>query len=159
MTERVQFCVALEDRPGMLATLCRHLRRADVNIEALFATQDERCTWVYLVASPETDTRRALASGGYRFLTEQVLTVYMDNKPGTLEAIADALSAAGVNINYVYGSGPGGTPFTLVLSTSDSERAAHALASADRLRKPEVPGTTLRDQNTRETAGRSSVTR
>ena len=129
MKDRIQFCVALEDRPGMLAKLCGLLREAEVNIEALFATQDEQCSWVYLITSPASQTRRALTEGGYHFLTEHVLTIPMDNKPGALEDIADALSASGVNIDYVYGSGPGEAPFTLVLSASDHERAATALAT------------------------------
>ncbi len=158
MIERVQFCVALEDRPGMLASLCRHLRHANVNIEALFATQDEQCSWVYLVASPPADTRRALTGGGYHFLTEQVLTVQMDNKPGALETISDLLSAAQVNINYVYGSGPGGKPFTLVISTSDCGRAAHALATFDGGMESEVPGTTSRHPDARLNTADSNAT-
>lgn len=159
MIERVQFCVALEDRPGMLASLASHLRRADVNIEALFATQDDRCTWVYLITSPEAKTRRALTSSGYHFLTEQVLTVEMDNKPGSLETISNSLSAAGVNINYVYGSGPGAVPFTLILSTSDTARAAQALASFNDTPVAQKPPTAVPRRESRAAAGRTGVTR
>lgn len=144
----------------MLAQLSRCLRHANVNIEALFATQDERCTWVYLVARPEGAARRALTSAGYHFLTEQVVTVRMDDRPGALESIADSLSAAGVNINYLYGSGPGSVPFTLVVNTSDSERAAQALEAFDKDRESESPHN-KRPEHLHEkvAAGRSTISK
>lgn len=127
MSTATQYCVGLENKPGMLARLCEVLKRAEVNIEAIFVSDDEDCAWVNFVASPGCDPEPVLMDGGYKFLTERVLTVHMDNQPGALGSIAARLARAGVNIDYVYGSCGEQPSFMLVLSVDDLGRAEKAL--------------------------------
>ncbi len=126
MAEATQFCIGLDNKTGMLANLCGFLRRANVNIEALFVSHDEQYCWVNLIASPTSTARNALTEEGYHFFTEQVLTLQGDNRPGQLEAVSAKLSEAGVDINYIYGSASGSL-FTVVLNVSDLARAAKVL--------------------------------
>ncbi len=127
MGQATQFCVGMEDKPGMLAKLCGTLRAAGVNIEALFATNDADGCWVNMVASPVFEAERTLAAGGYHFFKEKVLTLQGTSRPGELERVASRLAEAGVNINYVYGAGSQGSLFTAVLSVSDLKRAEEVL--------------------------------
>lgn len=127
MAEATQFCVGLENKPGMLARLCEHLKRADVNIEAIFVTDDEECAWVNFVVSTGCDPEQALIDGGYKFFTEKVLTVQMENRPGALQSVAAKLAGAGVNIEYVYGSCGQQPTFMLVLNVDDLKQAEEAL--------------------------------
>ena len=127
MLEATQFCVGLENKPGMLAKLCGDLTRAKVNIEALFVSDDEGYSWVNFVVFAAADTEKALADSGYKYFTEKVLTVQMENRLGALEQVASQLAKAGVNIGYVYGSCGPEPSFTLVFSVDDFEQAEKAL--------------------------------
>ena len=55
---------------------------------------------------------------------KHTLSVLVENKPGVLKTITRVLEDNGVDIKHVYGSScPGGCPATIVLNTSDNEKA------------------------------------
>ena len=130
MNETTQFCVGLENKPGLLAKLCGALRSADINIDALSVSDDTDCCWVNMLASPVETVDRVLGDAGYRFFTEKVLRLQIGNSPGALEEIATRLAEAQVNINYVYGGGAEGSPCVLVLGVSDCQKALQALGNS-----------------------------
>jgi len=123
--EQTQFCIGLDNRPGMLAQLCDVFKSRDVNIEALCVTDDTDC--VNVIASPPETAEQLLADHGFRFFTERVVSMQIDNTPGELGRVASKLADAGVNINYVYGAGAEGHPCSLVLNVSNADRAMEAL--------------------------------
>ncbi len=129
MAKVTQFCVGLDNKPGTLAKLCRVLKRAKVNIDAVSVSDNAECCWVRLVASPAAAARTALTKARISFCTQRVLTLNVYNRSGELERISSRLARAGVNINYVYGSNARGSASTLVLCVSDLQRAANALGS------------------------------
>lgn len=130
MNEATQFCIGLDDQPGLLAELCGALRTGGVNIEAIFVADDPDCCWVNVVLDTVAAARKVLTEHGYNFFTEPVLTIELDDRPGEMERVAGTLSAADVNINYVYGSSTKGERFFLVLNVSDVPRAKKALSAA-----------------------------
>jgi len=127
MALATQFCVGLDNKPGMLARLAGALRRAKVNIEAIAVADSADCCWVRLLASPTAAAKTALTRGRFNFSTQRVLCLKVANRPGELERIASRLAKAGVNIHYVYGSNAKGPTSTLVLAVSDLARAAKAV--------------------------------
>ena len=129
MTETTQFCVGLDNKPGQLARLCGILRNAQVNVDALCISDDDDCVWVNLVLSPVETAERVLLENEYRFLTEKVLTLEVDNHPGELERITKKLAEAEVNISYVYGAGAKGAPCELILKVDDAARAREVLGN------------------------------
>ncbi len=129
MMEVTQFCVGLEHKPGMLAKLCEALRRANVNIDALCVSDDKDCCWVNLVASPTEAADRVLAEGGFRYLTEKVLALEIDNKPGALEQVASTLAKARISIHYLSGAGTHGSPCMLVFNVDALDRAKTLLGN------------------------------
>ena len=127
MPRVTQFCVGLDNKPGTLAKLCGVLKRAKVNIEAISVADSADCAWVRLVASPPAAAKAALTKARFNFCTQRALAIKAVNRPGELERIAAKLAKAGVNVNYVYGSGAGASPSTLVFSVSNLDRAAKAV--------------------------------
>lgn len=126
MIESEQFCIGLENKPGMLAALCGGLQDAGVNIEAVFVSDEDNLCWVNLVASPVEAAGRALQEKGYNYFTERVLVCRLDDKPGELKRVSSDLAEAGININYVYGGCAGGA-CTVVLHVDDLPRAVEKL--------------------------------
>ncbi|MBU0513457.1 MAG: ACT domain-containing protein [Proteobacteria bacterium] len=66
---------------------------------------------IRLIVDQPDKAARILAEADYAFDSETVLVVALEDKPGVMGRIAERLAAAGVNINYIYGSVPanGGT--------------------------------------------------
>jgi hypothetical protein len=130
MTEVTQFCIGLENKPGMFAKLCTSLKQADIRIKALCVSDDEDCCWVNIVASPESATEKLLRDQGYNFFAEKVLALQLDDKAATMEGVARAMGEANININYVYGSADDdGTSFTMLISVSDMAGAKACLSA------------------------------
>jgi hypothetical protein len=127
MAKATQLCVALNNEPGTLAKLCGTLRRAKVNIEAVTLENDTECGWVRVIASPLAEAKAALTKGRFNFCTQRVLRLKVTNRPGELERISGQLAAAGVNINYVYGSNAEGASGTLILSVNNPDKAMRVL--------------------------------
>ena len=129
MGQATQFCIGMEDKPGVFAKLCAALGEANVSIDALFVTNDADGCWVNMVATPTSQADRALTEGGYHFFKEKVLILEGENQPGVLEQVTIKLAEAGVNINYVYGADTPSSRFVLVLNVSDLDAASKALAT------------------------------
>ena len=127
MAEVTQFCIGLENKPGVFATLCGTLKHAGVRITGLCVSDDEDCCWVNIVASPVSTIQETLREQGYNFFTEKILAVQLDDQPATMERVAGALAKADINIDYVYGSGEGDSPFTLLMHVSDLDGAQAVL--------------------------------
>lgn len=127
MPRATQFCIGLENKPGILAKLCGVLRRAKVNVDAISVADSADCAWVRLVASPAPRARAALIRGRFSFCAQRVLTLTVPDRPGELEKIATRLGRAGVNIQYVYGGNGGAGSSMLVVGVNDLDRAARAV--------------------------------
>jgi hypothetical protein len=66
-----------------------------------------------------------LAKGEYIFDVMPVIALVIDNKPGTLAAMAEKFGKEEININYVYGSAiPGEEKSLFIFSPEDIEGAA-----------------------------------
>lgn len=128
MAKATQFCVAILNKPGSLAKLCRTLSRAKANIAAISVADNNECSLVRLVASPAAAARAALSKGGFTYTTVSVLHLRLLDKPGELGRVAARLAKAGVNINYVYGSNASDAErSTLIVGTTNLNKAAKAL--------------------------------
>ena len=66
-----------------------------------------------------------LSKEGYLFDIVTVIALEIDNKPGTLAAMAKKFGEEGININYVYGSAlPGRDKSLFIFSPEDIDAAA-----------------------------------
>jgi len=124
MATRRQFSVTMENRPGTLARMCVELAERSVNILALMSIEHQGKSLVRMLVDKPAPAVKALASLGYQYLEEEVLTTTVANRPGTLAKVVKALGEAGVNINYAYlgAEGEGQRHLLLVLSVSDTEK-------------------------------------
>jgi len=128
MPRATQLTVCLDNKPGQLARLGAALKKAKVNILAISVVDNTDVGVVRLVVDSSAPARRALARVGLKPTPQAVVVVSLPNEPGALEATAAKLAAAGVNIDYVYGSVTKGAAHgTMVLGVDDVARALQAI--------------------------------
>jgi hypothetical protein len=126
-----QLSVFLVNEPGTLASVCKELGKAKINIFALTISDTVDHAVVRMVVS---DTRKALMlfeERGVLIIENEVLMIDNDNKPGSLAAIADRLAAAEINIEYAYlATSPGSRKGLLILRPSNVKKALQVLEKA-----------------------------
>lgn len=114
-----EFTLSIEDQPGALAHVAEVLARNGINITAIHATPCSEKGLVQLVTNNNDATVNALQDAGIDYTVHEVLLVTLADQPGALAQLAQALSAAGININAVYIAMNG----QIVLDTDDLARA------------------------------------
>jgi hypothetical protein len=116
--------VILEDRPGALADLGEATGGANINIEGMCATTGEGKGQLHILVEDPAATRQALEGAGIEVSGERdVLVVEVEDRPGTMAAVARRLADAGVNIELAYTTFGG---VNLVLGVDDLEKARTA---------------------------------
>ncbi|MBM3499024.1 MAG: ACT domain-containing protein [Armatimonadetes bacterium] len=104
MPRGTQLTVVLENKPGQLAKLAAALKKAQVNILAISVVDSVDTGVIRMVVDSPAKAKQALTRAKITVTQQLVLIANLPNEPGALQGFAARLSAAGVNINYVYGS-------------------------------------------------------
>jgi hypothetical protein len=116
--------VVLEDKPGALADLGEATGGAKVNIEGMCATTGGGKGEIHILVEDAEATQEALEAAGLEVSGDQeVLVVEVEDRPGTMAAVARRLGDAGVNIEFAYTTFGG---IRLVLGVDDLEKAQAA---------------------------------
>ncbi len=125
MAVTTQLTITLPNRPGALADLCSELAKRAVNIQAIHAVTTNAEGHVRVVAGQPETALRICREQGWRVTEEDVLTVRVGDRPGSLGKLTRKLGAHGVNIMYAYGSiTRGATQALIVLGVADAAAAA-----------------------------------
>jgi len=104
MPRGTQLTVVLENKPGQLAKMAAVLKKAKVNIQGISVVDSVDTGVIRMVVDSPAKARQALARAKITVTQQLVLVADLPNEPGALQGLAAKLSAAGVNINYIYGS-------------------------------------------------------
>ncbi len=124
--KQLQF--VMDDRPGLLSDIAAAIAAAKVNIVASCAYAMNGKAEFMLITDGNAKAKKAIAKMGAAVKEESVIALEMSNKPGEMQKAAQKIAAAGVNINYTYGTAFTGKTCTAILSTADDAKALKALA-------------------------------
>ena len=128
MEKATQLSVALENVPGQLSRLCRVMAQAKVNIRGISVSDSADISTIRLIVSDPAAAKNALREAGLCFVSQEVLVVELDDRPGALEEVAARLGDAGLNVLYIYGTGDVvGGKARLVIRVDDVNRARQTL--------------------------------
>src|ERR671919_3159908 len=117
--------VSLEDKPGALADLGEATGGANINIEGMCATTAGGKGEIHILVEDPAATREALEGAGMEVSGERdVLVVEVEDRPGTMAAVARKLGDAGVNVELAYTTFGG---VKLVVGVDDVEKARGAV--------------------------------
>jgi len=119
----IEFDVVLPDRPGELGRLASTLADKGVNIDAIAAHTAFGKGYVAVLPAEPGRARDALKGAGLTFTEKTVLTVQLEDRPGTLAELAKKLGAAGVNITSLVPIGARGGTVQLAIGVDDVEKA------------------------------------
>jgi len=112
-----QISVSLENVPGMFLRVSEYLGYEGINIRGLsVADTSDISTVRFVVDSPEK-AANVLRSHGYSMRETDVIAVEVPDHPGGMQAVLKPLSAANINVLYLYpylGRGESGQPIIIV---------------------------------------------
>ncbi|MFH0940140.1 MAG: ACT domain-containing protein [Planctomycetota bacterium] len=123
-----QLSIFLENKPGVLARLCRDFAKQKINIEGLSVSDTVDHAVVRLITNDPAKAITVLEGAGVLVVETDVLALNLADKPGELALIADRFAKAKVNIEYAYGTTTVGTAQgRLILRVSDIKKARKVL--------------------------------
>ena len=111
------------DRPGTLADIAARLAARGVNILEIDVTDDHAHGVILMQAEPYDEALRALSDGGYHAVSEEVLLIRIQDAPGALAKVAARFVEPRININAMRIVRRDGGWASVILSTSDNEKA------------------------------------
>lgn len=123
-----QLSVFMENKPGRLANICTTLSQNSVNIFSMSIHDTVDHSIIRLILDNPTKALILLEEEGLYIVTQKVVVITIDNRPGSLAAIARKLALADQNIEYAYcTASQNQDEGTLVLKTEDAERTLEVL--------------------------------
>lgn len=121
---RPELNLRLPNSPGALAGVCRALSDARIGIIAMALESGGQ---LRLVVDNAVHAVGLLRELHHQVTEREVLVFQVSNAPGGLSPVLALVAAAGVNVEYAYGSGAEAVPTTaVVLGVDDAMRASAA---------------------------------
>ena len=97
-----QISIFMENRSGRLSSVLREVAKSGVSIRALSLADTSDFGILRLIVDKPDLCEKALKETGYTVSTTSVLAVEVPDRPGGLAGVLDVLSAADVNVEYMY---------------------------------------------------------
>lgn len=130
-----QLSFTLPNKVGQLSAVGELIGAANVNIDAILATESGSGAEFRLITGKNAKAKKALATLGVEIREEDVICIRMPNKAGRLRKIAKKLAEAAVNVNRAWATSSGGKSATVVLQTSDDKKALAAMGAGGTQKK------------------------
>ena len=125
-----QLSVFLENKPGELTSMSDILRDSDISIDSVVIAETSKFGVVRIITSEFDKAADALKKAGFSARTVDVVAVKIANKKGTFAKIVEALSGAGISINYCYSYYANANYGIFVFSLDDNAKGEEALKKA-----------------------------
>ncbi len=97
-----QVSVFLENRSGQLSEITRFLSDAGVDLRALNIAETKDYGILRLIVSSTEKTLDVLKEHGYVGTSSEVFAVSLPDRPGSLSAMLELVSGAGMDVEYMY---------------------------------------------------------
>lgn len=140
-----QISVFVENRPGTLAEVLAVLKDHDINLRALSVADTADFGILRMIVNEPEKVERILRGAGYAVKATPVLTLTVADTPGGLLEKLQQMSAAEINIEYVYAfAATSANEARVVIKVDNLERAERILngdsAKPVAKEKGDVPG-------------------
>lgn len=125
-----QLSMFLENKPGRLSEPCRILADAGINVLTLALADTQQFGILHLIVPDWQQAKTVLEESGAVVNVTEVVATEVEDKPGGLALILEAIESAGINIEYMYAfTFRNGDKAVLVFRFDDPDAAIAALHS------------------------------
>lgn len=121
------FLIELSNKPGELARVAEAIAEKGIDITGFSGATCGDSGTVTIVTNDEAGTQKALAQGGVKHRTVELVSTSLANRPGTLATAARRLADAGVNILAAMPTGMTGGNVQVAFATDNPAKAREAL--------------------------------
>ena len=118
-----QLTVFIENRAGRLEQVTQILKDNNINIVSVSLADTSDYGLLRLILSDPDKAVTVLKDAGLSAMTTNVIAVKLTQHVGKLGELLAILSDAGVNVEYMYGLTSGDENASIVLKTSDQNKA------------------------------------
>ena len=133
-----QLSVFVENKPGRLSAIINLLAEHHVNLSALSLADTSSFGVLRLIADKPEAAIEALREEGIVAKSTDVLTVAIDDTPGSLTHVLDLLADEGVSIEYMYAFSGKQENKALMVFKVDALDKAEALLRAGGFSAPQI---------------------
>jgi len=99
-----QLMVTVDNKVGTLADIADIIASKGINLIAICAYAVDNKGFIMLVSEDNKNAQRLLEAEGFAVREEDVVIATLDNKPGQLRKMCDAIANAGIDLTLLYGS-------------------------------------------------------
>jgi hypothetical protein len=118
-----QLSVFIENRQGRLGEVLDVLKTNGINILSLSLADTTEYGLLRLIVNDPVIGKEKLAEDGFSTMLTDVIVLKITHKSGSLQGLLKILSDNDVNVEYMYGLSIDGDEASVVLKTSDVEKA------------------------------------
>ena len=120
----------MPNKPGALSRLARLFAEKNVNILGIASEVRDDSGLVRIALANDEDASAILSKAGFSSVETNILSVELDDAPGQLLRVTDALAEGKINITTVYGTSVAGAKTSRLLIAVQSTDKALALLEA-----------------------------
>lgn len=125
-----QLSVFIENREGRLQRVAEVLKENGINMMSLSLADSSEYGLMRMIVSDPQKAKDVLRDNGFSAMLTDVVAVQFPHKVGELADLLSVLAAADLNIEYMYALTTGGNNASMVIKTSDGQKAIEVLQAA-----------------------------
>ena len=126
-----QLSVFIENREGRLEEVLDVLKQVDVNIVSMSLADTSDYGLLRLLVNKPEAGKKALKENGFSAMLTDVLAIRLSHRVGQLQELLEVICKSHINIEYMYALSTGTDDASIVLKTSDLDKAAELLKNTD----------------------------
>lgn len=121
-----QLSVFLENRQGRLGEVLQVLKDNNVNILSISLADTTEYGLLRLIVEDPEKGKDALLAAGFSAMLANVVIIKIPHTPGSLQNMLKTVVDKEINVEYMYGLTTEGNEASIVIKTSDLEKACEA---------------------------------
>ena len=123
-----QISVFIENRKGRLGDILDVLKASEVNILSMSLADTSEYGLLRIISDKPQEGKNALTAAGFSSMLTEIFILKVPHTPGGLQNILRAISEEEINVEYMYGLSVNGKDASIVVKTSDLEKADEVFA-------------------------------
>ncbi len=126
-----QLSVFIENREGRLEEVLDVLKQENVNIVSMSLADTSDYGLLRLLVNKPEAGKKALKASGFSAMLTDVLAIRLCHRVGQLQELLDVICKSHINVEYMYALSTGTDDASIVIKTSDLDKAAELLKGTD----------------------------